>query len=155
MDRHHRLDLMAAVGLQTLGHLRQIDGRVAAKVEDIHLRPQPRRHFGPAMAETPRGQHQHPVAGGYDIAQRSFPSAVAVADIHRHMTICTRHALQVGGQRRHHLDQLAFIDIGGRAVHRAQHRVGHDRGAGNGEVRTTGGEFILLCHDIGCRFENA
>ena len=72
--------------------------------------PPARRHFGPAAAETPVASPD-PVAGGYDIAQRSFPSAVAVADIHRHDDLYAPRA-SVGGQRRHHLDQLAFIDIG-------------------------------------------
>jgi hypothetical protein len=50
------------------------------------------------------------------------------------MPLGLRDTTQVSREARHHLDKLAFIDIGSAAVHGAQHLFGHDRGARDGKV---------------------
>ncbi len=134
MRGQHGADRMARVGAQRRLDAVKVNCGALAEIENFNLDPLTARHIGPAMAETARGRHQNPLAGGDRVGQRRLPCAVAVADIDGHPACRTGHGAQVGHKARRHLDQCALVDIRRRAVHGAQHLFGHDRWAGDGKI---------------------
>ena len=96
--------------------------------------PQPLRHIGPTMAKAPRCRHQHRFARRHGIGQRRLPCRVAIADIDGHMALGAGDCAQIRDQARGQFHDLALVNIGRRAVHRGQNRIGHDRWAGNGQI---------------------
>ncbi len=137
LHRKDRGDLVLGVGLQDLGHLRQIDRRAPPEIEQLRLGAHLRGHLPPGRAEMAGAQHQHPVAAADHVAQRGLPAGMAVADVDRHLPGGTRDGLEVGDDAAGHVDDLAGIDVRRRAVHGLQHPVGNDRGAGDGEILAT------------------
>ena len=134
MHGQHGFDLVVGVRLKTIGDLVDVHCGLQAEIHHLDVCPDACGGIAPAVTEPPCRGHQHLVTGGYDIAKRCLPGGVAVANIHRHMMLRARDTAQIFHQRRHHIDDLTGIDIGGRTVHRVQHSLGHDRRTGDREV---------------------
>jgi hypothetical protein len=89
------------------------------------------------MAEGSGGQNKGLVTPAEQIGVRGLPHAMAIGDIGGDMVAGAGEAAQIGDHPRHQIHQWPLIDIGRGPVHRGQNPVGHDGGAGNGEIGTT------------------
>ena len=134
MGGKHGLDRVRGVGAQCILDPVEINGRAFAEIHQIDSYSLQFGHLGPTMAETPGGRDQNTVARVEGIDQRRLPRAVAVGNVDRHVLCRASDGAQVRDEARCHLDEVALVDIGGGAVHGAQHLFGHDRGAGNGQI---------------------
>ena len=142
VDGKNRLDLPLRVGAEPFGDGLLIEGVPLAEIEDLDLDPQFFGHAGPTVGKNAGGGDQHLVAGGDGVGQCRFPCAVAIDDIDGQVVPCARDGLQARHEAWHHVDQLAFIDVGRGAMHGPQDPVGDDRRAGDGKI----GEAGFECH---------
>ncbi len=143
MHRQHRLDLVRGVLRQNFGDPVNVKRGLLAEFRNFASDPQRLRHAGPTVRKLPRGRHQHCVAFAQRIDQCSLPRGVAIANVNRNRMVGARDRLQIGDQCCRHIDQFAFVNVGRRAVHGAQHGIRNDRRPRNSKI-------VAPVRQVGC-----
>ena len=87
--------------------------------------------IAPADREPAALQHQHLVAARQHVAERRFPGAMAVGDVDVGLSRGGEQPAEIAQQAVGQLHHGVGIDVERRAMHRAQHFVGHCGGSGD------------------------
>ena len=140
MHKQHRLVGMGGIPGQRLRDPGRIHIRRLAEIQNVAAEAHCLRHAGPAMRKPSGGKHQNAVAAAVGVGQRRLPRAMAIGDIDCDIALGSSDPLQIRDDSRHHVHKLALVDIGSGTMHAAQHAVGHDRRAGNGQMAAAMGK---------------